>query len=78
MKGQSGKSELLMELRKKYAKNPVQVTLRWHLQRGIIPLPKSSHPDRIRLGFTPGDTPRQEGFCRKSLNSPIPTSYIIT
>ena len=29
-----------------------QVVLRWDLQQGIIPLPKSSHPERIRENFS--------------------------
>lgn len=33
---------------------PAQVVLRWHLQRGLVPVPKSSNPDRLRenLGVT--------------------------
>ncbi|EJU03849.1 Aldo/keto reductase [Dacryopinax primogenitus] len=29
-------------------KTPAQVFLRWSLQRGFVPLPKSSQPDRVR------------------------------
>lgn len=32
----------------KYGHTPVQVCLRWEVQQGIIPLPKSVHQDRIR------------------------------
>ena len=38
----------LNEIGKKYGKTPVQVTLRWILQRGTITIPKSVHPERIR------------------------------
>lgn len=32
----------------KYGHTPAQVCLRWEVQQGIIPLPKSVHQDRIR------------------------------
>jgi 2,5-diketo-D-gluconate reductase A len=30
---------------------PAQVVLRWHLQRGLVTIPKSGNPDRIRENF---------------------------
>jgi methylglyoxal/glyoxal reductase len=39
---------LLLELSKKYAKTPAQVVLRWHVQHGIVVIPKSVHEHRIR------------------------------
>lgn len=35
----------------KYGKNTAQVIVRWHLQRGVIVIPKSAHQDRIRANF---------------------------
>ncbi|WP_282801704.1 aldo/keto reductase [Secundilactobacillus kimchicus] len=32
----------ILELAKKYGKNAGQIILRWHTQRGVVPLPKSS------------------------------------
>jgi diketogulonate reductase-like aldo/keto reductase len=32
----------------KYGKTPAQIVLRWHLELGAIPLPKSGNPDRQR------------------------------
>jgi diketogulonate reductase-like aldo/keto reductase len=29
-------------------RTPAQVIIRWHLQHGVVVIPKSSHPDRIR------------------------------
>ncbi len=37
----------VQELAKKYDRTVAQVVLRWHVQRGIIPLPKSVTPSRI-------------------------------
>ncbi len=38
---------LLVELSKKYEKSPAQIVLRWHLQNGVIVIPKSVHKKRI-------------------------------
>lgn len=42
------KSDILDNLAAKYNKTVAQISLRWILQRGIIPLPKSVTPSRIR------------------------------
>lgn len=39
---------LLRELAEKYGKTPAQIVLRWHLQLGIVTIPKSVRPERIR------------------------------
>jgi diketogulonate reductase-like aldo/keto reductase len=31
--------------------NPGQVVLRWHVQHGIVVIPKSGHPDRLRTNL---------------------------
>lgn len=41
----------LVSIGEKYGKTAAQVTLRWLVQRGIVPLPKSSNADRIRQNF---------------------------
>jgi Aldo/keto reductases, related to diketogulonate reductase len=40
-------SELLIKLSLKYKKTISQIILRWHLDRVIIPVPKSKSPERI-------------------------------
>jgi diketogulonate reductase-like aldo/keto reductase len=48
MKGGVNDIDLLKQIGKKYGKSPVQVTLRWNLQKGIVTIPKSTNRDRIR------------------------------
>lgn len=48
-----GRSELLEEfvikkLSNKYNKTPAQIVLRWHIERGSMPIPKSTNPKRIK------------------------------
>lgn len=51
--GQQNKEALLSlpqlkDLAKKYGKTPAQIVLRWHIQLGLVVIPKSAHPDRIK------------------------------
>lgn len=47
--GRGGMFELpeLKEIAEKHGKTVAQVILRWHLQRGIVVIPKSTHPERM-------------------------------
>ena len=38
---------LLVERARAYAKSPAQIVLRWHVDNGIIAIPKSVTPARI-------------------------------
>ena len=38
---------MLMEIGKKYGKTTAQVMLRWHIQRGVVVIPKSTHYERM-------------------------------
>ncbi|KAG1830239.1 NADP-dependent oxidoreductase domain-containing protein [Suillus variegatus] len=40
-------NQVIQELSTKYSKDPAQILVRWSLQRGFVPLPKSSQPERI-------------------------------
>lgn len=42
------KEPLLREIGQRYDKSPAQVVIRWHLQNGLIVIPKSVHADRIQ------------------------------
>ena len=39
---------VLNEIGAKYAKTTAQVILRWHLQRGVVVIPKSTHIERMQ------------------------------
>jgi len=38
----------LQQIGEKYGKTPVQVTLRWEIQKGVVTIPKSVNQDRIQ------------------------------
>ncbi|AHC46591.1 oxidoreductase of aldo/keto reductase family, subgroup 1 [Achromobacter xylosoxidans NBRC 15126 = ATCC 27061] len=46
--GKITQDKTILELARKHGKSPAQVTLRWHLQHGLIVIPKSVTPARIR------------------------------
>lgn len=47
-KKQIFQNETLLSIGAKYGKSPAQVVLRWNIQRGIIPLPKSVRKERMQ------------------------------
>lgn len=47
MKGRVNEVSVLQALAAQYGKTPVQITLRWELQKGIVTIPKSVHRERI-------------------------------
>ncbi|KAF7891707.1 hypothetical protein EAF00_008009 [Botryotinia globosa] len=48
VRGERHDSELLQPLVKKYNKTSAQILLRWSLQKGFVPLPKTVTPSRIK------------------------------
>lgn len=41
----------LKEIGDRYHKTPAQLILRWHIQRGIVVIPKSAHKERMKENF---------------------------
>ncbi|AIF50255.1 aldo/keto reductase [Pelosinus sp. UFO1] len=44
-------NEVLISIGNKYGKSAAQVVLRWHMQRGVVAIPKSVHKERIQENF---------------------------
>jgi diketogulonate reductase-like aldo/keto reductase len=51
MKGQVNEIPQIIEISNKYNKTPVQVVLRWQIQKNIITIPKSTTKERIESNF---------------------------
>lgn len=51
MRGKLFENEDMLKLSEKYKKTVAQIILRWHIQRGVIPIPKSSKEERIKENF---------------------------
>ena len=51
MRGKLFENEAMLNLSEKYKKTVAQIILRWHIQRGVIPIPKSSKEERIKENF---------------------------
>jgi diketogulonate reductase-like aldo/keto reductase len=47
MKGKVNEIPVITEIAKKYDKTPIQIVLRWDLQKDVVTIPKSVHKDRI-------------------------------
>ena len=47
MQGRITEVPEIVNLGNKYGKTPVQIVLRWNLQKGVVTIPKSSNRDRI-------------------------------
>jgi diketogulonate reductase-like aldo/keto reductase len=42
---------VLADIGRQYGKSPAQVVLRWHVQQGLVAIPKASHVDRLRANL---------------------------
>jgi len=47
IKGGVMETPVVIELAHRLGKTPAQVVLRWHVQNGLVPIPKSSDPTRL-------------------------------
>lgn len=50
-RGEIFTNPILAEIGAKYGKTVAQVILRWHIQRGIVVIPKSTHYERMEENF---------------------------
>ncbi|KAJ7091236.1 NADP-dependent oxidoreductase domain-containing protein [Mycena epipterygia] len=48
IRGQKMDHDVIQKIATKYNRDPAQILLRWSLQKGFVPLPKSSNPGRIQ------------------------------
>ncbi|WP_036877796.1 aldo/keto reductase family protein [Xylanibacter oryzae] len=44
-------SNIVSSICEKYGKTPAQVILRWNIQKGVIPIPRSMRPSRIESNY---------------------------
>ena len=51
MRGRLFSNELMLKLSEKYKRTIAEIILRWHVQKGVIPIPKSSNEERIKENF---------------------------
>lgn len=42
---------MITDLAQRYGKTPGQIVLRWHIELGLVAIPKSSRPERLRANI---------------------------
>lgn len=42
---------IIVSLAERYARTPAQIVLRWHIELGLVTIPKSSSPERLRANI---------------------------
>ena len=55
LKGGVLKNSVVTDIANRLGRTPAQVVLRWHLQHGIVAIPKSANPERIASNASIGD-----------------------
>lgn len=67
-KAKGFENQTIVEIAEKHGKKPAQVVLRWSLQMGFIPLPRSSNDGRIKQNTELFDFELTEGEMEALLN----------
>lgn len=82
MQGRVTELKSLRSIAEKYGKTFAQVVLRWNLQKGIVTIPKSVHPERIRqnaelfdFSLAPEDIKEIDGLDNGIRVGPDPDSF---
>lgn len=60
LKGGETELPLITALAQKYGKTPAQIVLSWVIGRGMVTIPKSSHPERIKENLESADFEMEE------------------
>ena len=67
------RNRTLLALAEKYNKTPLQIILRWHIENGIVPIPRSTNENRLRQNIDVFDfslTPNEvESIDKININS---------
>ena len=50
-RGSIFENPVIADIAAKHRKTPAQVMLRWHIQRGVVVIPKSTHKERMEENF---------------------------
>ena len=84
MRGKVQRIVLLKKIGSRYGKTAVQVALRWALQRGIIVIPKSENPSRIKsnadvfdFSLTEEEMSKIHGLDRGKRLGPHPDNFFM-
>jgi diketogulonate reductase-like aldo/keto reductase len=82
MEGKVNDIPVIQELSVKYQKSPVQIVLRWDIQKGVVTIPKSVNPERIRhnaeifnFELTKEDMAKIDGLDRHSRMGADPDNF---
>ena len=82
MQGRITEVPEIRELSGQYHKTPVQIVLRWNLQKGVVTIPKSSNPERIRANaqlfdfeLSSADMKRLDGLDKNYRFGPHPDHF---
>jgi len=82
MEGQVADIQIFKDLSVKYQKSPVQIVLRWDIQKGVVTIPKSVTPERIRhnadifdFELSAEDMVRIDGLDRHALMGADPDHF---